>query len=241
MRDSLRPRRATEVPGLGGVRAALAAACVTGCLVGAGCKSGDDASGAGAANAPAAAPAAESVVRAPARPANERYDPLQGDYPAVQWMVNLWEADAPLPPGDRPSRRVIEASAVAKTMEAAQALPGSSLTAAPCIMTKPGQRASLTTQSRDKAGQSVGSTELSIRSALDGDIVEASDVTINGHRFPASRIAKDGALVLCEPSAHGKGRWTIALLRPTVLRSVNDYPFQTADAPSAGGAGNRSN
>lgn len=242
MRVSLRPRRTTGVPqGLDGVRAALACACCAGFLAGAGCTTGASGSaGSGTAGATADAVVAARATRAaPAKPAaRERFDPMRGEYPVVQWMISEREADAPLPPGDRPSHRVIAAERVQATIEAMQALPGASRSVDPCILTTPGQMARISMQSRDKAGQSVRGSDFSFVATIDGDAV-VSDVTINGHRPPPARVCEGGALVVCEPSTTAPGRWSIVMLRPSVLRSVDDYPFQTA--PAIGGAADTSN
>ena len=80
--------------------AALAAATIGVILGIAGCSSsgaGQDGSAGGASGGSNAAAGAKGG----------RYDPMNGKYPVVQWMVNVWEADKPLGSQTGPSQTVV--------------------------------------------------------------------------------------------------------------------------------------
>ncbi len=206
--------------------AALAAATIGVILAIAGCSSsgaGQDGSAGGASGGSNAAAGAKGG----------RYDPMNGKYPVVQWMVNVWEADKPLGSQTGPSQTVVAEPQVVPTLDAARALPGSTLSSAPCVLANPGQDAGVKVRDRDKANQEVRTVDLSFNATLDGEAVVAK-VTNNGREWPAVRVMKGGAIVVCQPSSVSPGRWSVVMLRPSVLRSVEDYPFQTSTALEGG-------
>lgn len=180
--------------------------------------------------------------------AHQRFDPLGGEYPQIMWMVNVFEADGPLrigadgvvehlgPGGERTA--TLASSAVKPFLDAAHQLPGYRTLAAPAVFSKPGKIATIAPGTPDKARASVGDRNIDLQASVysTGEIevtigVREGDANAtNFMRVDRARVAPGGAvaLLLQSPSSD---TWSAVVVRPSILRSVDDFPFQTAEAP----------
>lgn len=176
---------------------------------------------------------------------SQRYDPLGGSYPQFLWMVNVFEADAPLQfgatgaieQGERGGRRTMAYApgAVDGVLARARDLPGYRHVAVPSLFTKPGQLGFIEPGTPDKAHASVGRLRIEVQASFQGnDLLElyasvrdGDEDASNGMRATRREIAVGGAFAMILPSPTAD-RVSVVVVRPSVLRSVEDYPFQTS-------------
>ncbi len=230
-------------------------ACVSaGCQPSQGAGASGDAAGGSSGGAPRG-----SSSDAPGGGGGARFDPLGGEYPQLSWMINVIEVDGPVGlarggeviPVDDPSRARPESIVFTREQErrvfdSVQGVRGYRLVSAPFVMSRPGQRAEIGVGSRDKAGQSTGSFATAVKGALDGESVKADIECLHGAGPTAARwqradgavIPGGGGVVITGPiegrtSAGGRPIWGVVVVRPAILRSVDDYPFQTSTSFSS--------
>ncbi|MBL9150590.1 MAG: M56 family metallopeptidase [Phycisphaerae bacterium] len=186
-----------------------------------------------------------------AKPQEAAFDPMGGDYPQISWMVNVFEM--PTQPEVRPDGTVVvaagpksngvavfEAGRIDAIFDSVRAIPGARLVAVPALMTKPGAKASISSSDRDKAGSTIGERTITLEGTpVDGGGVRTtSDVSLHAAEFGASAnvgqrvIPAGGGLVYVGPGPRASDPWTVIVLRPTVLRGIEDYPFQTEGSSS---------
>lgn len=182
-----------------------------------------------------------------------RFDPLHGDYPQLSWMINVTEVEGPIglarsgeviriddPARARAESMVFTAGQERRLFESLQSSRGYRLVSAPFVLSRPGQRAEIAVGSRDKAGQSTGSVSTIVMGSLDGDSVHADvecrrsgDGAAAWQRVDRAIIPGSGGVVLAAPikgrTAPGGGPvWGVVVVRPAIVRSTDDYPFQTS-------------
>jgi beta-lactamase regulating signal transducer with metallopeptidase domain len=177
-------------------------------------------------------------------------DPNGGVYPQVLCMMNLIEADGPLyfakdgvieqGRNDGPGHRVQSGDLTTKTFDWFQRLKGYRNIAAPALIVALGEQAAIEAASTDKAGMSIGEYQIGIRFVeVDGAL--RADITWNSRRddgafvevYRVTDVAVDptGAILAISPTTHSNpsvGR--ILMLRPSLIRSVKDHPFQRASS-----------
>ncbi|MBL9121723.1 MAG: hypothetical protein JNL80_17590 [Phycisphaerae bacterium] len=176
----------------------------------------------------------------------ESFDPMQGDYPQVMCMMNLIEADGPLyfakdnvieqGRNDGSGHRVQAGELTEKTFDWFRRMKGYRNVAAPAVLVRLGSEASVSIGSTDKSGASVADNSVTVQFAeSDGQLhatvrwsVKAEDgLQLDGYTASDVKIASDGAILVILPELkstpkHGR----ILMLRPTLIRSVKEYPFQ---------------
>jgi beta-lactamase regulating signal transducer with metallopeptidase domain len=187
-----------------------------------------------------------------AKPEEPTFDPMGGDYPQISWMVNVFEM--PTQPEVRPDGTVVvaagpkanglavfEAGRIDAIFDSVRAIPGARLVAVPALMTKPGAKASISSGDRDKAGSTIGERTIVLEGTLvdGGGVSTTSEVSLHTEGFGASAnigrrvIPAGGGMIYVGPGPRASDPWTVVILRPTVLRSVDDYPFQTSGSISS--------
>ncbi|MFO0829107.1 MAG: hypothetical protein U0572_13290 [Phycisphaerales bacterium] len=188
---------------------------------------------------------ADTASRSPSQSV-ERYDPLQGDYPQVLWMVNIFDVPAavevrgdgtvvattnPKPKADA----TVGPERIDAVFSSIEAIPGAALSSSPAAIARFDTDAKIAMGSTDKAGARVDGCSIAVR-GTDGasGVVATTDFESSAGALSTSRhlanraIPRGGALVWAVPGARPEDAWKVIVLRPTVLRSVEDYPFQTA-------------
>lgn len=181
--------------------------------------------------------------------AEKPYDPLDGDYPQVMCMMNLIEVDGPIyfskdnvieqGRDDGAAHRVQAGTLTERTFDWFRRLKGYSNVSAPAILVKPGQDGSVRVGATDKAGAAVGGNEIAVRfverdGKLQADVrwlVGGADgKLVEGHHATDVTIDPSGALLVILPIVPEKpGVGRILMVRPTVIRSQAEYPFQRSD------------
>jgi hypothetical protein len=172
------------------------------------------------------------------------YDPLQGTYPQIMWMCNVYEVPAGTEIGADGTVRattkvkpngvgVVGASNVTRAMDSIRSLPNAKHLGVPVCFSPPMATARIEPGSEDKAGTSIGNRTVTMTGVLSGDSVRTSAeiATTSGAASTSCNcgsrdVPKDGALLfLCAGSSVNEP-WTLLMVRPAILRSVDDFPFQ---------------
>lgn len=174
------------------------------------------------------------------------FDPLDGAYPAIHWMFNVY--DVPLTAEIAPDGRLqiargerarglglVSAAQVPAVFDSISAFPGAVHVAAPSILSQPGQSARIESTFTDKPGATIGSRMLAISGQLaqhgvetELDITNAASGT--GCGTGPLIVAEGGAVLLLCPGPDQHHPMTLVVVRPIVLRSIEDYPFQRASS-----------
>jgi hypothetical protein len=183
-----------------------------------------------------------SAAKAP----SEHFDPLAGDYPQVMWMCNVYEVpaqvevrtDGTVALTSNPKARgcaTVERSQLEEVFASLQALPGARRISEPALLSKMDVESTVKQGDQDKAGNELTSRSITL---LAGSTKRGLDVSVevthvDGSFSTSGRVSKNyvgegGALILATPGARADGPWTVVVVRPSVIRSVDDYPFQTA-------------
>lgn len=178
-----------------------------------------------------------------------QYDPLGGEYPQVMCMMNLIEVDGPIffskdnvieqGRDDGSAHRVQAGDLTEKTFDWFRRLKGYTNLSAPAILVKPGQDGSIRVGATDKAGSAVGGNEVVVRFVeRDGKLRAdvrwlvggANGELVEGHHASDVAIDSNGAMLVILPSVPEKpGVGRILMVRPTVIRSQAEFPFQRGD------------
>jgi hypothetical protein len=118
-----------------------------------------------------------------------------------------------------------------------EAYPGTRFIAAPAFLTQPGEVGRIAANDLDKAGASIGPREIEVRGTPNaaGLSYEVDLTTAPGAGCgsgPSQLPSGSAVLLLCRGEA-ASGPQTLLVLRPSVLRSPADHPYQRAAAASA--------
>ncbi|MFO0873950.1 MAG: M56 family metallopeptidase [Phycisphaerales bacterium] len=213
------------------------------------CSTAKPAPAAGSAAAPEAstmAPTGPQGAHVPGPAESAPFDPLGGDYPQVFWMCNIFEvpgpveirADGTVAATSNPKAgadAVIEGDRVTACFDSLEKIDGARLVAAPAILAKFDENASISMGETDKAHQAVGARSISVnaRNSKAGVVAtieaQAGAGGASVSRRIADRLVPSGsALVLAVPGPQVADPWMVVMVRPKVLNSVAEYPFQTA-------------
>lgn len=241
-----------RAPRTHGARASLACAAVVAAPLIAplsGCASAPEAAGADA----QASSRAQTVSSAPST-----YDPLGGDYPHIMWMANLMEVDRPIAidanglvvtvneaSAAPPFARVLTQEQERGFFDSVQRVSGYELLSAPLVMSRPGAQTEISVGARDKPGASTQQMATRLKGRIAGEHVVADVACLRNERgalaawqsIEGVSVAAGGGVVLAAPvgdaAPDGRAqRWAVAFVRPTILRSLDDYPFQRSSMPS---------
>ncbi len=177
----------------------------------------------------------------------ERFDPVDGDYPQVLWMCNVYEvpaqvevrADGTVAPATNAKARgcaSVEQAQIEGAFASLQSLPGARLLSVPAVLSKMNVESTVKQGDQDKAGKVLTSRSIMLMaSEVKGGVSVSAEVThVDGSFSTSGRVSKnyiadDGALILATPGARSDGPWTVVVVRPSVIRSVDEYPFQTSN------------
>lgn len=179
------------------------------------------------------------------------YDPLNGKYPQIMWMCNVYE----VPSGTEiASDGTVRASASAKpngvgvvraadsqrAFDSVRSLPRARLLASPASFSLPEALAILKPGTRDMAGGSIGDRTLTLSGTFVDDRIRTSvEVASTRGAFSASchcgarDVPAGGALLFLCAGADSSQPCTLLVARPTVLRSPEDFPYQRASSFSS--------
>lgn len=199
----------------------------------------------------------QELVTAPrAATAPPPFDPMAGEYPQIMWMANLMEVRGPVKIDERgelvidttggkqsPTSRVLTGDEERRFFESARLVPGWRHVASPVVMSRPGTTAEIAIGSRDKPGHASNDVGMRVNGRVaDRDTISNVAVIWSDGRGMTITQEHDGVTIperaglvmvgpIGEPNAAGQHeRWSVALVRPTILRSIDDYPFQRASA-----------
>jgi hypothetical protein len=174
-------------------------------------------------------------------------DPALAEYPRVFWMCGLYEVpvEVELAPDGTLRRAEGRASGFAEVPSAGlngifasiEKYPGTRFIAAPAFLTQPGEVGHIAANDLDKAGASIGPREIKVRGtpAAAGLSYELDLTTAPGAGCGSGlRQLPSGSavLLLCRGEAVA-GPLTLLVLRPSVLHSPSDHPYQSAAAGAA--------
>lgn len=183
------------------------------------------------------------------QPAPAPFDPLDGEYPQVLWMFNVYEVPGPLEVSSngivttttkaKPNTFAsIEQGSIDAAFASINALPRRTQVATPALIAKFDVEARVKSESRDKAGQDLSGRSIAVRAAHGKVGIEATvEVTVVAGNFSiAARVANrsvmdDGAIVMATPGPGASDPWTVMVGRPRVIHSLKEYPFQTDSGP----------
>jgi len=186
------------------------------------------------------------------------FDPLGGAYPQISWMINIAEVEGPIGlarggeivPLDDPTRARAESMVFGERHErvvfdSLRSAPGYRLLSAPFVMSRPEQSAEIGIDSSDKAGLSTGNVSTKVKGVIAGTTIHADIECVRGagagsqpwQRVDGSPIPEGGGIVIIGPIAGGRSAsarpvWGVVVVRPGILRSVDDYPFQRSESLS---------
>jgi hypothetical protein len=169
-------------------------------------------------------------------------DPSPVGYPQLFWMFTLYEVppEVEFAPDGTLRRAVGRANGYAEVSSAdlnavydsIQAYPGARFIAAPAILTQPGELARIAPHDVDKAGASIGPREIEVRgSPADGGLTYELDLTTApgaGCGSDPRQLATGRAVLLLCPGGDASTPLTLLVLRPSILRSPADHPYQRA-------------
>ncbi|MBL9121695.1 MAG: hypothetical protein JNL80_17450 [Phycisphaerae bacterium] len=176
------------------------------------------------------------------------FDPLNGDYPQIMWMCNVYEvpagteidSDGLVSASSKAKPNgvgVVLASNVTRAVDSIRSLPNARHLGTPVSFSPPASTTRIEPETRDKAGSSIGDRSIELNGLLKGDFVgtSAEIATASGAfqtscRCGARDVPKGGALLFLCPGASSSDPWTLLMVRPTVLRSTQDFPFQRASS-----------
>lgn len=183
-----------------------------------------------------------------------QFDPVAGDYPQIFWHCTLWEVparshfveDGMIRPEGGPKSRgmvILSAEGSRAAFDSVRDLPSSRHLASPAVFSKPGQSARIQQQQEDKARSSVGDRSISLIGGLDGgldgemvvttlEVVNAEGGEVVSCGAEKQPVPEGGAIFFLCPGPEPQRPWTLVAVRPTILRSVADYPFQRASSMS---------
>lgn len=174
-------------------------------------------------------------------------DAAQAEYPRLFWMFGLYEVPlgAELAP-DGTLRRAagrpngfaeVPSAGLNETYASIEAYPGTRFLAAPALLTQPGEVARIAVDDLDKADASIGPREIEVRGSptTAGLSYELELTTAPGTGCGSGQRQMplgSAVLLLCRGES-ASGPLTLLVLRPSVLRSPADHPYQSAAAASA--------
>jgi hypothetical protein len=158
-----------------------------------------------------------------------QFDPVGGRYPAILWMVQVVESDTA--PGWPNGYVATDAAATETLMASLRALPTRSNGAA---LADAGEATAMNAAEPGKgggmaAGESFALTEDA--SAPDATAVQVRWTWGGATVESAGRVPTGGAIVLTRIERE-RGSWRIAVVRPSAIRSLAEYPFQTSSSPA---------
>jgi hypothetical protein len=196
----------------------------------------------GCASNPHAAATQEHAVSAGA------FDPLGGDYPQIMWMCHVYEVPARTeiaPDGtvrastsDRPNGiGLVEAIHAERAFASIRQLPNAMNLGTPLAFSPPKSAARVGAGSRDKSGASIGERSLTMTGELVGDQVRSTveiETTCGSSSVSCNsgtpEVPSGGALLFLCPGPDPHEPWTLLVVRPTILRSNADFPYQRASS-----------
>ncbi len=176
----------------------------------------------------------------------EIFDPLGGAYPAIHWMINVYEVprSAEIAPDGRlqnveGSRArglgLVSAGQVAAVFASISAFPGAVHVSAPSILSASGQSARIESGHIDKPGASIGSRMIAISGLItqkgletELEVFNTSPSSVTSCGTGEMIVAEGGAVLLLCPGPDDGDLMTLVVVRPSILRSIEDYPFQRA-------------
>jgi beta-lactamase regulating signal transducer with metallopeptidase domain len=173
----------------------------------------------------------------------------RSEYPQILCMMNLIEAEGPLyfakdgvvesGRNDGPGHRVQPGNRTIATFDWFARMRGYTNLAAPAILVGEGASGTISVGATDKAGQSVGGNEVTVRFVDDGQggvradvrwlVGDGSGALVEAHQAQDVPMGREDALIILLPAIPGDmttGR--ILMLRPSVIRSQTESPRQTA-------------
>jgi beta-lactamase regulating signal transducer with metallopeptidase domain len=186
------------------------------------------------------------AIDAKPAPESKPHDPLNGEYPQVMCMMNLIEVDGPIyfskdnvieqGRNDGTAHRVQAGDLTTKTFDWFQRLKGYVNLSAPAILVRPGEDGSIRVGATDKSGASVGGNDVTVRfverdGALRADVRwrvgDGKGEFVEAYHATDVRIDASGAMLVILPTVAEKpGVGRILMVRPSLIRGVEEYPFQ---------------
>jgi beta-lactamase regulating signal transducer with metallopeptidase domain len=173
------------------------------------------------------------------------------EYPQVLCMFNLIEADGPLyvskdhvieqGRNDGAQHFVQSNSLTPKTFDWFARLRGYRNVAAPAVLARMGEKASVVLNASDKAGSSVEDNHIEVRFVEKGSTLTVELTWLvgdgNGAMVPVEQGAtialrgEDVVLTVLPTLSNKAGTGRVLMLRPTIIRSPEARPVQTEGAP----------